>query len=1162
MSSATDTTEQIGHDGTVICGGCGAENRAGARFCSSCGVSLDACPSCGADRVPDARFCDRCGTDLGVADESTGHGAGDEGHVPSGEATTPERRSVTVLFADAKGSTSLTERIGDEGMYRLMQKCVESMQEIVERHDGTVTQFRGDGIMALFGAPVATEDAAAKAVSAGLDIQVALQARIAELQSEGIEGCAFRVGLNTGPVVVGRMGDETLVDYTAIGDTANVAARMEQAAGPGQVYVSEATWRAVRDFVECEPVGPLDLAGKQHPVDTYRAVRRRLVASRFDAAAMRGLSPFVGRETELSLLNDLVARLDDGHGRVVCLVGEPGIGKSRLVRELREALPANVRAARGRSSSSDRAAPWHLVVDVLRNLLSITDDQSPEKIAASVDELVAGSPALFDGLGDHLRWLLGIGADTLEVVDPMERRAGNIEALTAVVHAVATVSPTVLVFEDLHWADEASLAATRALVNAVSDAPVLLLATYRPDAPPDLGDRPWVTILTLEALGGDAATELAASAVRRPLSPGARDLIVGHCGGNPLFIEELTVSLLESGVLVEGDELVDVTRGTDAADLPASVHDVVLTRIDQLDAEARNALQLAAVIGREFTHRILDRIASTTDDLDGHIAELEALELIRQRAWFPELAYLFKHAIVHDVTYSTLLDERRRKLHAVVARATEELYADQLGDHCDSLARHWLEAGEPHRALPHLAAAGERALAGLSATRAAAVFAQAADVVEGDGLVGDAIAYRTRRIEALHLNGRYADAVDESNRVIGSADRSGDVAAESIGYSWLSLSFLQLHEFEHALDASDSGLGLAWSLGEEGHDAQARNLATSLSVKWVIGQPDDDREAAFRAVVSEAGSGGQDAWDMFEIMTANWRAAWDPRWLRAFVDAPLSWDVSQGLMAEWFACIHTASVGDYLSAITRLEVLMGHARRLGFLYGLGRYLNTIAWIHGELGDHDVATRLNRESIDAALELQAPDREIEANARLNIADDALARGDLATAEQELASLEPTVRSPAPQDRFMLWRWTMRWWCSHGRLALASGNTSTARAAAGECLETAVRVGARKYEVRGRRLLGRAFAAEGDETGAIQELDAALAIAREIGNPPQLWRTLMARATVGDDGEGFAIEAVETIDGVVDSLGDHALATTLRGSPEREAAQALAGAGRTE
>ncbi|MGI9578133.1 MAG: ATP-binding protein, partial [Microthrixaceae bacterium] len=774
-------------------------------------------------------------------------------------------------------------------------------------------------------------------------------------------------------------------------------------------------------------------------------------------------------------------------------------------------------------------------------------------VASRIDEASQNWAAEVQPAAAYLKWLLGVDVSALEGLDPMELRAGVFEALVATVRDLASRSPMVITVEDLHWADESSLAALRALAQSIGDVPVLLVATTRPDGGGSLGELQWSSVLALETLSREDTVGLVEGAVAGPLSAGAASLVAERSGGNPLFVEELTAALLEAGVLVSIDGEIAVGEDPDPAGLPATLHDVVLARIDHLDGDARDALQLASVIGREFTWRILDRIASTPSGLDEHLGELESLELIRQQAWFPELAYLFKHAVVHEVTYSTLLDERRRTLHEVVALATEELYSNQLNEHCESLARHWLAAGDELRALPHLARAAERAMAGSSMDRARDALAHAALIAESSGDGEAALDYRLLRMQVLIVGDDMNEAVAEVDRAVVLAEAIGPPEKRAMLHWWKANALQSAHEFEECEREARAGIALAESLGDAGTEMMVACSSALGSCLGVLGRLDEFDEIESRVEPLRSGVSVDLSVDgrIMAGLVANWRAEWSQELIDA-VSEPVS-SAWTRVLALWESGLSYAGMGCYADALDRLELALVEAVRVDFEFGRGRILNTLGWIHGELGDPAGAAPLNRESLEVALALAHPDIEIEANARLNLADDGLRAGDADTAVVHVEALRRVVQAPTPYERFGHWRFSMRWRCVLAQIELARGNPEAALHAAQRCLDDAENKGARKYEVRARRHLGDAQAMLGAPGPARQELDAAVALAEEIGNPPQLWRSLLAVARLGD--RDAARRAVETIEDVVKSLGDRPLATSLADSRERREAAAL-------
>ena len=1130
------------------CPACGADNRSEASWCAHCGTRLSpvTCPSCGSEVASPARFCDACGEPLAALPAAPSAPA-------SGDA---EHRSVTVLFADAEGSTELTRRIGDEEAYRLVRRAVAAMTDAVERHHGTVTQFRGDGIMALFGAPVAREDAAVEAVVAGLEMQEALECLADDLSSRVGASCRFRVGVHTGPVVVGRLADRVVVDITAIGDTANVASRLEQGADAGAVWLSEATWRAVRDFVDCTPVGAIEAKGLPLPLVAYRAVRRTAARTRLEAASARGLSRFVGRSRELALLDTMVGHLAEGRGQSVLLVGEAGIGKSRLLLELRTRVADRARWIEGQSRATGSGTPWLPVVDLVRHAFGVDETSAPARVADTVDAATARWSEEARSSAPYLKWLLRAGDDDAVDPEPQARRAAINEAVRALVTELA---PVVVVVEDLHWADEASEGVVAAVAAAVADAPVLLVATTRPGYDGAAG--PWGTTIGLDQLAPSEAAALAASALDAASLPEpVRDVIAARTEGNPLFVEEVAASLAETGALRrEGDTWVLVDDASRLA-VPTTLHDVILARIDRLDPEARAALQLAAVIGREFTRTLLDRIADLRHPLDGHLGTLTRLELIRQKAHFPELTFLFKHALTHEVTYSTLLNERRRQLHGVVARAIEELYGDRVLDIADELVRHWVEAGDDRRALDYLDAAAERALSAFSVREAAAYFGLAVELSRRVGdharLASFASGLGRTRLAAVDMDG----AVAAFQQAVDAGRAAGDRDIEVDGLSWRAYCELFMYRFDECEATLDEAAARPEARSV---DARLFVLTVRRILYDVTGRLAEVPPLAVAAepLVPLAGPLQWSLWRGMDELRANWQARWDEvgDLLRRVDEVPGLVERSATL---WATSMAAAGRGDYLAALDLLHRQLDMAERLGEVAFRARALNTVGWVHGDLGDLDGAVEWNRRCLRFVETCGLPDVEIESNARLNLADAHLAAGRLGEAAHELAVVERVVRRPStPGDEWMRWRYSQHWFHAAGSLALARGAIDDALGLADECVALAQETDSPKNVVKGLRLRGEAELAGGDAEAALQTLAAALAWCDVVRNPPQTWRTLTAmararRATGDDAGAALAAKgADEAIAGVVAALGDHPLASALARSPDAAAVRAF-------
>jgi class 3 adenylate cyclase len=629
------------------CGRCQAENPPGTRFCGQCGSPLAAvCPSCATSNPPDNRFCGQCGTPLDTPAQP--RFAAPESYTPrhlaekiltSKAALEGERKQVTVLFVDVSGFTSLSERLDPEEVHRLMRRAFDLMLAEVHRYEGTVNQFLGDGIMALFGAPIAHEDHAKRAVHAALGIARALDEYQRELAPRGITFRA-RQGLNTGLVVVGSIGGDLRMDYTAVGDTTNVAARLQQAAEPGRVTISDATHRLVQGYFDTRPIGAMHLKNREEPVVTWQVLAAHEARTRLELETVRGLTPFVGRERELGLLLDAFTSARAGRGQIAFVVGEPGIGKSRLLLELRQRVGEGVAWQEGHCLSFGRAMAFHPFVDLVRRRFGVEESDDEAAIAAKIerglrdidDDLLTAAP--------YLRSLLSVDPGDAEVreMSPAQRRGETLEALRRLLVRAAEQRPQVLVVEDLHWIDEASEQFLVSLVDSVPALRVLLVFTYRPGYANPFGDRSYFTRIVPGTLSAEDSARMAAAVLDANVLPDAlRRVIDDKAEGNPFYVEELVKSLEEDGTLrrVEGRLVLSSPAAMPA--VPGSIHDVIAARIDRLAEPPKRALQMAAVVGREFTRRLVDRLADVRERTDESLRELTVLELIHERRRYPRV---------------------------------------------------------------------------------------------------------------------------------------------------------------------------------------------------------------------------------------------------------------------------------------------------------------------------------------------------------------------------------------------------------------------------------------------------------------------------------------------------------------------------------------------
>ena len=652
---------------------------------------MRACPSCGAANTPTQKFCGECGTAL-PATPTLGEARVPESYTPrhlaekilaSRTAIEGERKPVTVLFCDVVSSTVLAETLGPEGMHALLNGFFETALAEVHRYEGTINQFLGDGFMALFGAPLAHEDHARRAVLAALAITRAVAERPLEAEPGRPVPLKLRLGLHTGFVVVGAIGDNLRMDYTAVGDTTHLAARLQQLAEPGAIVVSDATARLVRGYASLEALGPVQVRGRSTPVEIYHVTGPGTRRSALEATGERPLSAFVGRERELRLLENLLAEVEAGRGQAVGVVGEPGVGKSRVLLELRRTLSArDTGYLEGRCLSFGSAIPYAPVLDLVRTQCGLSDPDTPEVIAAKVRAELAKLGMDGANLAPYLLHLLGLKeeADVLGGLSPEAIKVRTFGMLRQMHLRDSRRRPLVVVIEDLHWIDRTSDEYLAFLVESLAGAPVLLLATYRPGYRPTWMDKSYATQLSLARLTARDSLSVVRSVLPQVTPEEALTrLILDKAEGNPFFLEELARAVGDGG------------GATAELAVPDTVHGVLTARIDRLAETPKRVLQTASILGREFPRRLLEALWDGRA-LDEHLHELTRQEFLYERSGGDEVAYVFKHALTQDVAEATILAPRRRELHRRAADALAALDPERVRELAPLLAHHYNRA--------------------------------------------------------------------------------------------------------------------------------------------------------------------------------------------------------------------------------------------------------------------------------------------------------------------------------------------------------------------------------------------------------------------------------------------------------------------------------------
>jgi class 3 adenylate cyclase/tetratricopeptide (TPR) repeat protein len=645
-----------------------------------------------------------------------------------------ERKQVTVLFADIKGSMELFAGRDAEAAQKLFDPVLERMIEAVHRYEGTVNRVMGDGIMALFGAPIAHEDHAVRACYAALRMQETIKRYADEVQRSQGAAVTIRVGLNSGEIVVCAIGNDLHIDYTVVGQAAHLAARLEQIAAAGSVLTAADTLQLAEGYIAMKPLGLVPVKGLANPVQIYEVTGVGEARSRLQVAAGRGLTRFVGRDVELEQLHRVRQLAGQGHGQVVAIVGEAGVGKSRLVHEfVHSCHAADWLVLESSSASFGRPTPYLPVIGLLRDYFKINANDSTRLI----QEKVTGKILALDQLKDAIPPVLDLldcldENDSFRALDRERHRQLTYQAVVRLLLSESRVQPVVAVFEDIHWNDSLSLGLLNEVVVAAQGARLLLVVSYRPEYRDDWRNRPNYRQVRLDPLASDSLVEfLQALLGSDPSLANVKSFLVERASGNPFFAEEIVRGLADTGVLQGARGSYRLAKPFSGTEVPPTVQAVLAARIDALPTADKHLLQEAAVIGHDVPFTLLHAICGLAEDkLRGLLDNLQAAEFLYSTQLFPELHYAFKHSLTHDVAYRGVLRERRRDIHARVVNATERLYAERLGEQAERLAYHAVQGELKEKAAHYLRQAGAKAAARSAVQDARVWFEQALDVLK------------------------------------------------------------------------------------------------------------------------------------------------------------------------------------------------------------------------------------------------------------------------------------------------------------------------------------------------------------------------------------------------------------------------------------------------
>ena len=715
------------------CTKCKFENPDNAKFCIECGAPIEFhCPQCGAMTPGTGKFCMDCGHRLSrPAEKPSTDISFDEKikkiqkYLPEGitekilsqrDRIEGERKHVTVMFSDMQGYTALSERLGPEEAYTVMDDIYELLIHKVHDYEGTVNEMTGDGIMALFGAPIALEDASQRAIRSSLAIHREMAKFSDRLKQEKKISASLkmRIGIHTGTVVVGTIGNDLRVEFKAVGDTVNLASRIENLAEPGTTYVTEATYKLTEGLFLFEALGEIDIKGKQEAVKTYQVIGPSTRRTRFDVSADRGLTPFVGRERELELLLDSFERVQAGQGQAVSIVAEAGIGKSRLLYEFRKAVSSEDAVfLEGRCLSYSRNVAFYPILDILKANFNIgesdKDTEIKEKIKKGIKIVLADEASTLPFLLE-LFSVKDRGIDKLSH-SPEGKKDQIIEAVKRVVLKGAGIRPLIFAYEDLHWMDKSSEDLLKHILESIPGASILMVFTYRPEFVHTWGSKSYHNQVTLNRLSNRESLTVVTNLLgTKKIDEDLEDLILEKTEGIPFFIEEFIKSLKDLKIIKNKDNIYYLAKDIQEVALPSTIQDVIMARVDSLPDGAKDLLQTGSVIEREFSFKLIKRVTSLPqEELLSHLSALKDSELLYERGIYPESTYIFKHALTREVVYDSILTKRKKKLHEMIGHAIEDLYKQNIDEQYGLMANHFIESENYELGAEYSNLAGKRA---------------------------------------------------------------------------------------------------------------------------------------------------------------------------------------------------------------------------------------------------------------------------------------------------------------------------------------------------------------------------------------------------------------------------------------------------------------------
>ncbi len=1103
------------------CPSCSRENPERQNFCGNCGDPLVLiCPGCDHANPPGQKYCGECGAGLaqpGADSPPEAHPTPQEQH-PEGE-----RRQATVVFSDLSGFTAMSERMDPEEVEGIMSRIKADAAKIVERHGGTVTQFVGDEVLALFGIPSAHENDPVQAVRAAFDMHAMVRSSGSGVEDVIGRPLQLHTGIHSG-LVVTSFKDVRDGKIGVTGDTVNTAARLKGLAGEDEILVSSDTRTRIAPFFQTDKLPVPELKGKAETVTPFRVVGKSDVETRFEASQTRGLSRHVGRDRELETLRECFQTAESGQGQLVTVVGEAGLGKSRVIYEFRKELDLDrVNLVIGRCTATGENLSYFPIQDMLKRLYGITDTDGP----SHMEDKVRGSALTMDAeLEPHLPAIFHLLSIPSEQGFPPHMAGEVIQrrilaALRTYMLAACREKPLVMIFEDLHWADRASQEVLLRYIEAIQTQKALLVLSYRPEYQPGWGNPSHLTPLMLKPLAEDSTGEIVASTLKAGHLPtGLAAFVHAKSAGNPFFTEELALTLEEEGAIARENGRATLARELKEIRFPDTVQAIVRARMDRLPDETRNTLRLAAVVGREFTENLVARLGERRDAIPDHLQELRTLEMILEKRFHPELEFMFKHAITHQVAYESLLIQRRKALHKLVGLSIEELYADRLPEFSEMLAYHFHLGEVWDKAVEYQFKAGLKSRQNYALQPAMEYFERAGEILaKHSPEVPASLRYDLAFTSGLTLGelGRWKEAkaafLSAEEMARGENDNPRYLQAlmprvNASRYVDPQMEEMDLLREAERLTGGDPSLLIGLK-------------TTQLQVEWHNRNSGPyDSGGTLEKLEREVRELYQTAPPSFYkgiaalFLGAHYRFRGDGKNAAEMLGPylPILRDgASSGiyLAVAFMYSVTLAEIGRFQEALDHLTEARRFGEEAGEITQTPRVINSLGFVHHELGMYEQALALNTEAQQYTINLSGEENpgNLETNrmTQVNLGENHLRLGRMETAREIFAEV---IASAQLQQTF--WaraRWLPRAWMALGELELAEGRPDSAQNLVDAIVAHKWTEGNpfKKYQVRLGRLRGAIHAAGGKEKEAEAELKRTLKLAKELGFPIELWRT---------------------------------------------------------